>query len=206
MKGMNAIKRTILALCCLLLLLTALYPIGYTLCYKIGYNFELISIQAFSIVITLISVSLVVLSFAGGTLSNEVVKVLMGLLLPISFVNVLLYVAMCTEPLVAICGVVNICCSAFLTLKYGYPKALKIIVTVLSVLLSVPVMIAFFIGMVFKGFSHETVINEIDSPNRQSYIQVVDHSQGALGGDTLVKVYEKKGINAIIFRTYKIKR
>ena len=48
-----------------------------------------------------------------------------------------------------------------------------------------------------------TVVKTVESSSGEYYAQVIDSDQGALGGDTLVKVYQDRGINALIFKIEK---
>ena len=57
-----------------------------------------------------------------------------------------------------------------------------------------------FMMLTFGIIGQNTVIKNIESPNGNFYAQVIDSDQGALGGDTLVNVYEKRGIDTFIFR------
>lgn len=53
--------------------------------------------------------------------------------------------------------------------------------------------------LTFGNIGKNTVIKDIDAPNRKYNVQVIDCSQGALGGSTIVNVYEKKEFNTVIF-------
>lgn len=60
-----------------------------------------------------------------------------------------------------------------------------------------------FITLIFGNIGQNTVVQTVESPNGKYYAQVIDSNQGALGGDTLVDVYKKSGINFILFRIEK---
>ena len=60
-----------------------------------------------------------------------------------------------------------------------------------------------FIFLTFGNIGQNTVVQTIESPNGEYYAQVIDSDQGALGGDTLVDVYQKSGINAFLFKIEK---
>ena len=47
-------------------------------------------------------------------------------------------------------------------------------------------------------FGETTVVKELPSPDNTRYVQVIDSDQGALGGDTIVCLYEKKGVDLLI--------
>lgn len=60
-----------------------------------------------------------------------------------------------------------------------------------------------FIALIFGNIGQNTVVQTVESPSGKYYAQVIDSDQGALGGDTLVDVYEKSKINAILFKIEK---
>ena len=60
-----------------------------------------------------------------------------------------------------------------------------------------------FIFLIFGNIGQNTVVQTVESPSGKYYAQVIDSDLGALGGDTLVDVYEKSGINAILFKIEK---
>lgn len=60
-----------------------------------------------------------------------------------------------------------------------------------------------FIALIFGNFGQNTVVQSVESPNGIYYAEVIDSDQGALGGDTLVDVYENKGIDILIFKISK---
>ena len=90
-----------------------------------------------------------------------------------------------------------------MTIKYGKPLALKIISLTLSALMVLPIGFISFIFLIFGNIGQNTVVQTVESPSGKYYAQVIDSDLGALGGDTLVDVYEKSGINAIFFKIEK---
>ena len=54
--------------------------------------------------------------------------------------------------------------------------------------------------LTFGIIGQNTIVKNIESPNGSFYAQVIDSDQGALGGDTLVNVYEKREIDTFIFK------
>lgn len=94
-------------------------------------------------------------------------------------------------------------CSAYLTLKHGTPRLLKIIMCVLSAILIFPVGFLGFISLIFGNIGQNTVVQAVESPNGVYYAEVIDSDHGALGGDTLVEVYENTEINLWVFRIFK---
>ena len=81
--------------------------------------------------------------------------------------------------------------------------ALKNVALVLSALMILPICFFSFIAFIFGNIGQNTVVQTVESPSGKYYAQVIDCDQGALGGDTLVDVYQDCGINAILFKIEK---
>ena len=94
-------------------------------------------------------------------------------------------------------------CCCYLTVKYGKPLALKVVALVLSALMILPICFFSFIALIFGNIGQNTVVQTVESPSGKYYAQVIDSDQGALGGDTLVYVYQDCGINALVFKIEK---
>lgn len=77
---------------------------------------------------------------------------------------------------------------------------LKVVALVLSALMILPICFFSFIALIFGNIGQNTVVQTVESPSGKYYAQVIDSDQGALGGDTLVDVYKKSGINSILFK------
>lgn len=110
-------------------------------------------------------------------------------------------------PLIAILTAIGMfvcaCCCCCLAAGTRKPKLLKIAGLVLSALMAMPVCLFTFFTLLFGNFGKNTVVKTLESPNHTYYAQVIDNDQGALGGDTLVNVYEKGGIHVLIFKIVK---
>ena len=91
----------------------------------------------------------------------------------------------------------------FLLVIYVKRLWIKIIALILSELMLLPMCFIGFIFLIFGNLSQNTVVKTVESPGGKYYAQVIDNDQGALGGNTLVNVYEKRVIDVIIFRIEK---
>ena len=188
----------------LLFILTILYPAGVLITASFGYVFELISISAFAIVIAVLSVCIVVLDGVfKNKIENKVLQILFAIISPFSLINAVFYIFECPNIWVIAGVLISAGCCFYLTIKYGKPLALKIVALTLSVLMVLPIGFISFVSLVFGNIGQNTVIQTVESPSGKYYAQVIDSDQGALGGDTFVDVYEKSGINAILFKIEK---
>lgn len=197
-------KKAMSILMCLLFALTILYPTGVIITACFGYSFELGSVSVFSIAIVVLSVCIVVLDLiCKNTLENNTIRILLAIITPLSLINAVFYIFECPQIWVIASALFSAGCCCYLTVKYGKPLSLKIITLVLSALMVLPIGFFSFIALIFGNIGQNTVVQTVESPSGKYYAQVIDSDQGALGGDTLVDVYEKSGINAILFKIEK---
>ena len=197
-------KKAISILICLLFVLTILYPAGIITTACIGYNFELISVSAFAIALAALSVCVIVLGLiCKNTPENKVMQTLLAIIAPLSLINAVFYIFEYPQIWVIASVLLSAGCCYYLTLKYEKPMSLKIATLVLSALMVLPIGFFSFIALIFGNIGQNTVIKTVESPNGEYYAQVIDSDQGALGGDTLVVVYEKSDVNLILFKIEK---
>lgn len=184
--------------------LVVLLPGGTLLSACFGYTFELASVRAFAIVTALLSVCLVVLSLLEKEgWEGSVDKVRFALLAPLSLISAVFYMLAYSRKWVVVSVFVCIACCFWLTIKHGKPLSLKIAAFMLSALLFLPICFFGFLTLIFGDFGEKTVVQSVESPSGAYYAEVVSDDQGALGGATLVNVYENKGINALVFKISK---
>ena len=196
------IKKAISILIYLLFSLTILYPAGVIITACFGYSLELISVSAFAIAIAVVSVCIVDLVFK-NQLESKTVQILLAIITPLSLINAVLYIFKCPHIWVIASILLSAGCCCYLTVKCGKPLALKIVALVLSALMILPICFFSFIALIFGNIGQNTVVQTVESPSGKYYAQVIDSDQGALGGDTLVDVYKKSGINLILFKIEK---
>lgn len=196
-------KRTILILRCVLFGFMALYSLGFFLLLHFGYKLVLFSGPAFAITIAALSVCVVVLDFIyKDTISNKIICILMGMFAPLSLINVFFYTLEYNQVSVLVSGVICFVCCCILTAKHAKPMALKIVALVLSALMVLPIGFTSLL-VVFFPIGQNTVVQTKESPSGRYYAEVIDNDQGALGGDTVVNVYEKWEINLLLFKIKK---
>ena len=197
-------KKAISILMCLLFALTILYPAAVILTACLEYTFELISVSAFAIVLAALSVCIIVLDLiCKNTLENKVMRILLAIITPLSLINAVFYIFECPQIWVMASTLISAGCCCYLTVKYVKPLSLKIIALVLSALMILPIGFFSFIALIFGNIGQNTVVKTVESPSGKYYAQVIDSDQGALGGDTFVDVYQKCGINALLFKIKK---
>ena len=197
-------KKAISILICLLFVLTILYPAGVIITARLGYSFELISVSAFAIAIAVLSVCIVVLDIVfKNQLESKTVQILLAIITPLSLINAVSYIFECPQIWVIASVLASVGCCCFLVVKHGKPLALKIVALVLSALMVLPIGFVSFIALIFGNIGQNTVVQTVESPSGKYYAQVIDSDQGALGGDTLVDVYQDWGINALVFKIEK---
>ena len=194
-------RKAITFLLCLLFTMTILFPVGALVSACFGYTFELTSFLAVSVIIAVISVFTVIFSIISkDKIINKGIIILSYILFPLSFINAVIYIYESGELPVAICVFVSAVCCFCVTIRNIDSKVGKIIVSVLFSMMTAFFIFFAFMMLTFGSIGQNTVIKNIESPNGNFYAQVIDSDQGAFGGDTLVNVYEKRGIDTFIFK------
>ncbi len=197
-------KRLYLVTNILLFALLLLLPLGSLISKCFGYEIELTNYTVFSVICTIFSLTSIILNIRiKPSFDNVTINIIFGLMSPISFLNVFYYLFDYFQLWMVGLSVITVCCCWYLTLKHGKPIVLKIISIILSAFMILPICYSYFIVLIFGTLAQYTVVNTIKSPNETYYIEIIDNDQGALGGDTIIYLYENKGINAVIFKTYK---
>ena len=194
-------KKAITVLLCLLFALTILFPVGSLVCACFGYKFELISIFAFSAIIAVISVLMAIFSIISKEkINNKGSLFLLHILTPLSLINAVLYIFESGQISVVVCMLISVACSFLLTIRNIMSKVSKIVVSVLFAISTASVIFFAFIMLMFGNIGQNTVVQTVESPSGKYYAQVVDSDQGALGGGTIVDVYEKREIDVFVFK------
>lgn len=178
-----------------------LLPLGTLLSACFGYSLMILNHSAFALITAAVSVITVVLNALNkAPVENKIAVVLLSLAAPLSVINAVFYIYASVGIWVIIGMLISVVCCFYLTAKCAKPSALKKISLALSALAVLPVCILTAFTMMFGDFGQNTVVKTIASPNKIYYAEVIDSDQGALGGDTFVDVYERKGIHTPVFK------
>lgn len=197
-------RKAITILMCSLFALTALYPAGIIVTACIGYTFRLASVSAFAAALAVLSFLTVYLDIdEKGSPESNVLRVLLAVITPLSLINAVCYIFACPQFWVAACVLVSAGCCCFLTVKHGKPKALKIVALAIAGLMALPIGFMALFAPIFGNIGQDTVVQSVESPSGKYCACVIDSDQGGLGGDTFVNVYEKGGIDVILFKIEK---
>ncbi len=191
-------------LMCLIFALTALLPTGTVISALFEYSFELVSVSGFAVATAVLSAFTVLIDLAFDTeLESKTVRVLLTLNTPLSLIGAAFYLFKSFSPWVVIGVSVSVICCFILTVRHGKPYTLKVRALTLSVLTVFPVAVVSFFAYAFSDFGVTTVVKTVESPNGEYYAEVLDNDQGALGGATTVWVYERRGIDLLLFKISK---
>ncbi len=197
-------KKASFILLCLLFGLTILYPLGVVTTALFGYRFVLINPAAFAVALAMLSACVVFLErLFEGVSENKMSRVLLTIISPFSFINAVFYIFERPQIWVIASVLISAGCCCYLTIKYGRPLPLKTVALILSALMILPIAFLSFTALVFGDFGQNTVVQTVASPSGKYSAQVIESSQGALGGDTFVDVYDNSAINAILFKIEK---
>ncbi len=197
-------KKVIMILMCLLLVLTIFYPVCSIIAAFFGYDLKLFSVTAFAAVLAALSACITILTvIAKGAPENKAMHILSAVITPLSLINAAFCIFECPQiPVIA--GVLfSAGCCFFLTIRYGKPFSLKITASVLSAIMILPIAFFGFFALIFGDVGQNTVVKTVESPSGRYYARVIDSDQGALGGDTLVDVYQDCGADMLLFKIEK---
>lgn len=162
-----------------------------------GDRFVLYSYFIFGMMLAALSLLALVFLLASKTVPGRQGAVFSALLLPLSVGNGICFLLHDgSKPtlffILIACG-----CAAVLFFRFANPAVLKIISGVLSVLLLLLLPAVYLL----KGFSSNTVVKSVPSPQNTYVAEVIDNDQGALGGNTWVNVRDSgKTVNVWIGR------
>lgn len=183
--------------------LIALLPVGVIICDLFGYVFNLADYNIFAVLTALAAVAAAIASasvFGKSRSTSTVCAILLSLSSPLSFINTVFYLSKCNSWLVAACMLICMVLCIIIASICGKPFAVKIVALILSFLMFFPTLICSLFLMF--PFSENTVVKELPSPDNTYCVQVISSDQGALGGDTIVCVYEE-GLDLLIINITK---
>ena len=109
---------------------------------------------------------------------------LVALLMPLSVVNACMALLGWESITAAVGALVAMGCGLLLTVLHTRPLALKIVLFALTAHVGG----ALFLGGMLENFGENRVVQSIPSPDGSSWAEVINDDQGALGGNTLVKI------------------
>ena len=191
-------KQLTVILICLLLFLTVCYPAGVLICNTLGFDLTVHCLPAFAFVLAILSAYLVYLC-SKRAIKSRILQIILSATLPLSLVNSLYCLGGSTALWL---GLYVVACS-ILTIKYVKILAPRIIAFVLSGLTILPIIFLLIIHLIFGNLVQNTVVQTIESPGGSHYAQVIDNNQGAMGGNTLVDVYEAPLVDTRFLRIQK---
>ena len=198
MKDKKEINRKLSVIFAWVILALVLFPtLGSVLSFCLGYTLRLKCGIGYAVLTAAMSVGAVILY--PGLEANSKPKylgVLFAALMPLSAISASFCLIRYHDIPSAVGMLICAGCCCRMTVGYFGTKAVTVVSTVLA---SVLLAVGGFIGITALLFAENTVVKTVDSPNGTYYAQVIDSDQGALGGDTLVYVYENRKLDAGLF-------
>lgn len=178
------------------LLLAGAVPLAELICLFTDYRLLPASPSGVAAFLALPSIVTVVLSLLTKEWPEES-GTLVALMLPLSLVNAGIALLGWESIPAAVGAMVAMGCGLLLTVLHTRPLAFMIVIFALTAHVGGGL---FFAGMM-GNFGKIQVVRSIPSPDGSCWVEVVSHDQGALGGDTLVKVCGKESSwNGVVFR------
>ncbi|MBE6737691.1 MAG: hypothetical protein IKB72_03190 [Ruminococcus sp.] len=199
-------KKTVLFLAGLLLFLNSFQLVATIFFSFLGYNFEFKFSTLLAIIIGQLTALFTIFILTHKDLKEIIfLKISLSILTPLSIINTAVHIIALNKfnlP-IAICLFGSTVCLCLLTILCVKPLGLKIATLVLSGILIGPVALWGFFTIADLSFGEDRVIKSLESPKGTYYAEVISSDQGALGGDTIVKVHSFEEIDNLFFRINK---
>lgn len=173
----------------------ALYP-ACCFCAKLfGWTMVLNNPVVYPAVATVLSMAMTVLAVRRKAEFDRREKTLISIALPVGLLNGLMLIL--AEGSIAAALISMACC--FVMYKKGRRlKGLRILTSVLSAVLTLAVVALLPAALVFGEFGASSVLKSSFSPDGRYEAQIVDVDQGALGGNTTVRVRRSSGLFRVL--------
>lgn len=186
-------KNAVKAFLAIQIFLYTAVPVCSLIAILTGYEFSMRSYIAYAAVLTAVAVAAAILAIKNkDTDIGAVNRAFAALVLPASLLNGLCYIVLSERKIVILCMAVCSLCAVVYTRKYVKSDIVKLLSSaasaIIAVLLSLVSVLCFIIG----GFFLNRVVESKPSPGGLYVAQVIESDQGALGGDTFVRVYDVK--------------
>ena len=195
-------------LICVLFVLVTFLPLGFIVARTFGYSFSLFSYSFFSIVTAVVSAAAAVISFFADREHIKKVYSVFASIVPIILIaNYCSSFVKCSSDdhfTIGIAMMIALLFAVILSLQVGKPVALNAVILATSLVAVIPFVIIVWIMSAFSDFGENTVVETIPSPDGERWVEVVDNDQGALGGATVIRVCEDKGIDLFVFQAEKL--
>lgn len=183
----------------LLIILTALYPIGTFAASLCGYRLKLLSSVALCVCLAALSICLCVLEFTEKSGDSAAFAIIM----PISMINAALIIVREGTAANAVCVAISLICCLLIAIRCTRPRWLKIASLTLSALMTAPLMLSCAVALLASNFGQTNIVKEVASPSGDYRAVVIDSDQGATGGNTFVDLYEDVIFSCGIFELEK---
>lgn len=196
-------KKVLSVLVCLLLGLILFLPLGVVLTAFFGYQFALGNPFAFLLITVGIAAVTIALSLiTKETVENKIIQILFAVITPCALISAVFYVTACGGKCVFPCLLLCAGC-CYLTIRQGQPQAVRAGALVLAASLILPVCLCCVVMVAVHNEKADIVVQTVDSPSGSYYAAVINSDQGDNKGNTIVKVYKTKGIDAYLFQITK---
>ena len=192
-------KKVYTVLVWILVILLAFAPLGMGISAIFGYslvfsNYWILPIAAICVTAVLVLLSIV----TKVTVEDKITPVLSSVITPCALVNTVCYVSQCGTYWLVLSLLMCIGCG-YLTIRHGVPPV-RAGALVMTAALVLPVCLICVLLTAVGNAQVNHIIETVDSPDGTYYAQIIHSDQGDMGGDTIVKVYSYKGLDAGLFR------
>ena len=184
-------KKTI-SLLCVLVVLISWYPLlvitGWINQFTVTIRYPLATFLMLTVLFSVIGFYLLMRK---EKKVNTIPSILTGLLTPLSVVNLFIWVWVNRSFWVLVLAMLWVIFALLLMYAYGRNAFLQGAVMGGSMVILIPVFLLCLL-LTFFTIGQLRVVQSVPSPDGTYYAEVIDDDQGALGGNTLVEVYDTR--------------
>ncbi len=169
-----------------------------------SYSFSLWNYNSYAVLALLVSfiAAVAVLSRTAKSrkdipLKSRIVIILLPLLV---IINWICYIVLASFKTIVLCMPACFICTLIYMLKHIKHKGWKIALAILYILILVPVCFILLLCLLFGNFGSRTVTETVYSPDGKYRAEVINNDMGALGGSTLVNVYNEQVLELYIIK------
>lgn len=185
----------------LLLCLHLLYPIGIGIASAFNCNFMLFHELFYGVIVFVLSLFLTVIimkKYASDLPKHAAVAA--ALLPAAAMINAFFFLLHAKDATAAVCILITAVFAIMLSAEAGAPTLLKGIGVAVFCCAVIPIGLLTLVRVSAGDLTQNTVVATYPSPDGAYYVEITDSDQGALGGDTFVRVYRNQKLNFVLFR------
>ena len=181
-----------------------IFGIFYFILNRLGYIFVPTNVILFYILSAIIIIYFTILTLKYKNIQTKI-SIILSAITPILAVIYLIlkFISSSNEGInlniFIIYAYITLICNMVIFFLYAHRKIIKIGLGILYSILTVLSFLILLVFLFFGNFSVDKIVNSENSPNSKYFVEIIEKDQGALGGNTYVRVWmQSKNINVFV--------